>query len=76
MRGPFGHSVDILQNHIVIINSQAVITYQGDIDELGLKGCHCLKMSYRTFPLILVMFYFRLKYIEHLFELILQAWLD
>ena len=39
------HSVDIHHHNFVSVNSQTVITYQGDIVELGLEGCHCLEQS-------------------------------
>ena len=39
------HSADIHQHHLVSLNSQTVITFQGDILELSLEGCHCLEQS-------------------------------
>ena len=71
-----GHSVDIHQHHLVSLNSEAVITCQGDTVELGLEGCHCLEQSWITIPPIYILYHFLLNYTEHLLELWLQPWLD
>ena len=73
---PPHHSSDSHQDHLVSLNSQAVITCQGYIAKLGLEGSSLPGAVLETLPPVFILFHFFLNYTEHLLELWLQPWLD